>query len=102
MTMKPRVHSNRMRIIAIACILSGAFCFLPETWLDSFFVWGGMGHAPHAVVFSDAMRQFGSTLIAFGALVWVIARDVVRYRSLVIALMVIQLIGAPVLCLIDV
>jgi hypothetical protein len=43
-----------------------------------------------------------ATLIALGALVWIIARDVVRYRPLVIALIVIQLIGAPVLCLIDV
>ena len=43
----------------------------------------------------------GYLQVALGVLVWVIAKDVLRYRALVIATIAIFLVGAPAFYLMD-
>ncbi len=49
---------------------------------------------------SYLLQAAGYFQIAIGALIWVIATDVVRYRALVFATIAIFLVGAPVFYLI--
>ncbi len=56
---------------------------------------------PQAVFMSYLLRAAGYLQIAIGALIWVIAADVIRYRPLVITTIGIFLVGAPVFYAID-
>jgi hypothetical protein len=90
-----------LRIVAIFLTLDGVVFFLPEAWINSFLVEFGLERIPRAVLMRYALQMCGYLQIALGALVWVIARDVVRYRPLVITTIAIFLVGAPAFYLLD-
>ena len=98
-----RVHSiaSALRVLAVFIVINGVSALLPWAWVDSVLVWCGLGHQPDAVVLHYLLRGAGFLLLAFGALIWVVASDVVRYQPVVIAIIAIFLVGAPVSYLID-
>lgn len=85
-----------LRIAAIFLLLDGAAFFLPERWINSFLAFCVLDPMPHAAFMGYMIQAAGYFQIAIGALIWVIARDVIRYRPLVIAAIAIFLVGAPV------
>jgi len=93
--------TNTMRVLAIVLMLSGASFFLPKTWLESVVAEHGLGQIPQAVLMHYALLIAGYLLLALGALLWVIAKDVVRNRPFVIATIAIFLVGAPAFYLIN-
>jgi hypothetical protein len=90
-----------LRIVAIFLILDGGVFFLPERWINSFLTSFVLEPMPRAVFLSYLLQAAGYLQIAIGALIWVIATDVVRYRPLVITTITIFLVGAPVFYLMD-
>jgi len=96
-----RSIANLLRLAAISVILSGVTFFLPETWIDSFLVWCGLGQMPHAALMRYVLRGAGFLQVAGGVAIWVIAGDVVRYRPIVITVLANFLVGAPAFYLID-
>lgn len=90
-----------LRVAAISVFFSGVSFFLPETWIDSFLVWCGLGQMPHAALMRYVLWGAGYFQVAGGVFIWVIARDVVRYHPIVITVLVLLLVGAPVFYLID-
>jgi hypothetical protein len=90
-----------LRIVAIFLILDGVVFFLPEAWINAFLVEFGLEQMPHAALMRYALQMGGYLQIALGALVWVIATDVVRYRPLVITTIAIFLVGAPAFYFLD-
>jgi hypothetical protein len=98
---RPSSIAALLRIVATFMILDGGVFFLPETWINAFLVEFGLEQMPHAALMRYALQMGGYLQIALGALVWVIARDVVRYRPLVITTIAIFLFGAPAFYLLD-
>ena len=90
-----------LRIVATFLILNGGAFFLPERWINSVLQWCVLEPMPQAVFMSYLLEASGYPQIAIGALIWIIATDVVRYRPLVITTIVIFLVGAPVFYMID-
>src|SRR5882724_1997905 len=96
-----RSIANALRVLAVFIIINAVSVWLPWTWIDSALVWCGIGHMPDTVVFHYLLRGSGFLLLSFGALIWVIASDVVRYQPIAVVLIAIFLVGAPVSYLID-
>jgi hypothetical protein len=96
-----RSTANTMRVLAVVLILSGGSFFLPKTWLESVVVEQGLGQIPQAVLTHYVLLIAGYLLLALGGLLWVVAKDVVRYRRFVIATIAIFLVGAPAFYLIN-
>lgn len=82
-------------------MLSGVSFSFPETWIDSFLVWCGVGQMPHAALMRYVLHGGGYLQVAGGVAIWVIARDIMRYRPIVITVLTILLVGAPAFYLID-
>jgi hypothetical protein len=90
-----------LRVAAISVMLSGLSFFLPEPWIDSILEWCGVGQMPHEALMRYVVRGAGYLQVAGGVFIWAIARDVVRYRPIVITVLALLLIGAPAFYLID-
>jgi hypothetical protein len=91
-----------MRVLAVAWILSGVLCFLPDSWSNSFLAWFGMEQIPQALFMTYCLRGTGFLGMGIGAVIWVVATDVVRYRPIVITIIALHLIGAPMFYSMDV
>ena len=96
-----RAIANLLRFLAICWILSGVVFCLPKTWIDSFLVWVGMAQVPHALLMSYVLRGAGLLQVAMGIVIWAVASDVVRYRPIVITIIVVHLAAAPAFYLMD-
>jgi hypothetical protein len=90
-----------MRIAAVSLFLSGVTLFLPEASINSFLVWCGLEQMPDATMMRYILRGCGYLQMGFGVLLWVVARDVVRYQPVVIAYIAVFLVGAPAFYWID-
>lgn len=74
---------------------------MPETSINSFLVWCGLEQMPDATMMRYILRGAGYLQIGYGVLLWVVARDVVRYQPTVIAYIAVFLVGAPAFYWID-
>ncbi len=90
-----------MRVAAVSLFFSGVSFFLPETSINSFLVWCGLDQMPGATMMRYILRAAGYLQIGYGVLLWIVARDVMRYQRIVIAFIVIFLAGAPAFYWID-
>lgn len=103
--MKPftriRTIAFLLRVIAVSAISSGITFYFPEGWIDSFLAWCGLPEMPHAGIMRYVLRGAGHLQVGIGVVVWFMARDVVRYKSLIVAMLVVFLIAAPAFCLTD-
>jgi hypothetical protein len=84
-----------MRLAAVSVFFSGVSFFLPEWSINSFLVWCGLEQMPDATMMRYILRAAGYLQIAYGVVLWVVARDVVRFQPVVVAFIVVFLIGAP-------
>ncbi len=104
-TMKPfkRVRAMQflMRLAAVSVFFSGISFFLPSPLINSFLVWCGLPQMPDAPLMRYILHGAGYLQVAYGIVVWVVARDVVRHQPVVIAFIVIFLMGAPAFYWID-
>jgi hypothetical protein len=96
-----RAIANLLRVAAISIIFSGLSFSFPETWIDSFLVWCGMGQMPHEALMRYVLRGAGYLQVAGGVFILVLASDVVRYKPLVMTVLALLLLGAPSFYLID-
>jgi len=96
-----RTIANLLRFLAFCWILSGVVFCLPKTWIDSFLVWVGMAQVPDALLMSYVLRGAGLLQVAMGIVIWAVASDVVRYRPIVITIIVVHLAAAPAFYLMD-
>jgi hypothetical protein len=96
-----RTISFLLRVVAVSAILSGVSFFFPEKWIDSFLAWCGLEQMPHVALMRYVLWGAGHLQIGIGMVVWFIARDVVRYQSVVIVVLAVFLIAAPAFYLTD-
>jgi uncharacterized protein (TIGR03435 family) len=92
-----RVHwlANALKALAVFVVLNGLSILLPMSWIDAVLAPLNLGHFPDAAIANYLLRGAGFFALAFGALIWVVAQDVVRHRPVVITLITIFLVGAP-------
>jgi hypothetical protein len=93
--------TNFLRFLAVLQILTGAIVFMPVDWIGQWHSWLGLGPLPDDAVLRYVIRGAAYAQGAIGVLLWVMARDVVQYRPLVITTAWIYLLGAPVFYFID-
>ena len=97
--MKPfkrhRLMANSLRVVAVSWLLGGLSFFFPWTW-KLFLNWFGMGEIQHSVFLSFILVVAGWLSVTTGAIIWIAATDIVRYRPIVIATIAFHLIAAPV------
>jgi len=96
-----RTIANLLRLAAISVFLSGVTFLLPVSSIDAFLAWCGLEAVPHVRLMRYALFAAGLLQVGIGLVVWVIARDVVRYQPVVVAVLVAFLIGAPAFYLFD-
>ena len=96
-----RAIASLLRLAAISVCSSGVTFLLPVASIDSFLVWCGLEQVPHVRLMRYVLFAAGLLQVGIGAVVWVIARDVVRYQPVVVAVLVAFLIGAPAFYLFD-
>ena len=75
---------------------------MPRSWMEASHAWLGMGEMLTSPLLMFMIRQASYTYGMHGISLWIIARDVRRFRSLVILNGVAYLLAAPVFYLIDV
>ena len=99
---------NKQRIQKVLLSLAGAFEILafiavvmPRTWMEISHEWLGLGQMPHGPVLMFLIRQASYTYGMHGISLWVLARDVKRFRPLIILNGVAYLLAAPVFGAID-
>src|SRR4030095_1933635 len=90
-----------LRVVALSAILSGLSFFFPKLWIDSFVQWWGVEPMPDAVLMRYVLWGGGCLQIGIGAMIWAIARDVVRYPPIVVAILVAFLVAPPTFYFID-
>ncbi len=61
----------------------------------------GLEQMPDATMMRYVLRGAGYLQMAYGIVLWVVARDVVRFQSAVVAFIVVFLVGAPAFYCID-
>ena len=96
-----RPIADLLRLAALSVFLSGVTFLLPASSIDSFLVWCGLEPVPHVRLMRYVLFVAGLLQVGIGVVVWVIARDVVRYQPVVVTVLVAFLIGAPAFYLFD-
>ncbi len=99
---------NKERIQKVLLRLTGAFEILafiavvmPRTWMEMSHEWLGLGQMPDGPVLMFLIRQASYTYGMHGISLWVLARDVKRFRPLIILNGLAYLLAAPVFWAID-
>jgi hypothetical protein len=87
--------------VSISLICSGVSFYFPEGWINSFLVWCGLPEMPHATIMRYVLLGAGHLQVFMGVVVWFVARDVVRYQPIVVAVIVALLLAAPAFYLTD-
>lgn len=75
---------------------------MPRSWMEVSHAWLGMGEMPGGPLIMFMIRQASYTYGMHGVSLWVLASDVVRFRTLVILNGISFLLAALVFFLIDV
>ena len=91
-------------ILRIGAVLEMAFLavvFLPQASLNAWHVWLGLGPMPDDAVLRYVIRGGAFAQVAIGVLLWMMARDVARFRPLILAVGIILLVCGPAFLLID-
>jgi hypothetical protein len=90
-----------LRLLAILQILTAGIVIIPLEWIEGWHAWLGLGVMPHDPVLCYVLRGGAYVQGGIGVLIWVMATDVARYRSLILATAVIYLVGGPVFYFIE-
>jgi hypothetical protein len=90
-----------LRILAILQLLTGLIAIMPLSWIGWWHHWLGLGRLPDDATLRYVIRGGAFVQAAIGVLVWIIANDVLRYRTLVLAVGWMYLLSGPAFYLID-
>ena len=96
-----RLQSWLLRLAGSVEILAFFAVVMPRSWMEVSHVWLGLGMMPGGPVIMFMIRQASYTYGMHGVSLWVIASDVVRFRTLVLLNGIAYLLAAPVFFLID-
>src|SRR5262245_43528938 len=69
---------------------------IPFHWMGAVHAWLGLGEMPQGVVLRYLIREVALLDGLHGVLLWLLARDVVRFRPLIIFTGFSYLVGGPV------
>ena len=99
---------NKERILRVLLRIAGAFEILafiavvmPRSWMEISHEWLGLGQMPHGSVLMFLIRQASYTYGMHGISLWILARDVKRFRPLIILNGISYLLAAAVFWAID-
>jgi hypothetical protein len=98
---RERYLARTLQVLAIGWIFSGFFCFIPDRWMNIILGWFGAEPMPHAVFMRYCLDGGGLIIGGVGVVIWIAASDLVRYRPIVMAIIVLHLIAAPVFYMMD-
>lgn len=74
---------------------------MPRRWMEISHEWLGLGQMPHGPVLMFLIRQASYTYGMHGISLWILARNVIRFRPLIILNGVAYLLAALVFSAID-
>ena len=97
-------HLQTWLLRIAAAVELGAFVavVMPRQWMETGHEWLGLGAMPAGPLLDFMIRQTSFTYGLHGVLLWLLSRDVLRFRPLVIFTGVSYVLAAPVFVLIDV
>jgi hypothetical protein len=96
-----RVQSWLLRWAGSVEILAFFAVVMPRSWMEVSNAWLGMGEMPSGPLIMFMIRQSSYTYGMHGVSLWVLASDVVRFRTLVLLNGISYLLAALVFFLID-
>jgi hypothetical protein len=98
---RERVVAWLLRLAGATEILAFVAVVMPRSWMESSHAWLGMGEMQTSPLLMFMIRQASYTYGMHGVGLWLVARDVRRFRPFVILNGVAFLLAAPVFYLID-
>lgn len=98
---RKRLLSWLMRLAGAVEILAFIAVIMPRTWMEVSHAWLGLGEMPHGSILMFMIRQASYAYGMHGVSLWVLARDVDRFRPLVLLNGFSFLLAAPIFFLID-
>ena len=96
-----RILTWLLRLMGSVEILAFFAVFMPRSWMEVSHTWLGMGEMVSGPLIMFMIRQASFTYGMHGISLWVLASDVVRFRTLVILNGIAYLLAGPVFFLID-
>jgi hypothetical protein len=96
-----RLQSWLLRLAGAVEILAFVAVVMPRSWMEVSHAWLGMGEMPSGPLIMFMIRQASYTYGMHGVSLWVLASDVVRFRTLTLLNGIAYLLAAPVFFLID-
>jgi hypothetical protein len=81
---RKRVLSWLLRLAGTVEILAFIAVVMPRRWMEVSHVWLGLGEMPHSSILMFMIRQASYAYGMHGVSLWVLARDVDRFRPLVL------------------
>ena len=96
-----RLQSWLLRLAGSVEILAFIAVIMPRSWMEVAHAWLGMGEMPGGPLIMFMIRQASYTYGMHGISLWVLASDVVRFRTLVLLNSIAYLLAAPAFFLID-
>lgn len=96
-----RFQSWLLRLAGSFEILAFFAVIMPRSWMQVSHAWLGMGEMPSGPLIMFMIRQASYTYGMHGVSLWVLASDVVRFRTLVLLNGISFLLAALVFSLID-
>ena len=96
-----RVQSSLLRLAGSVEILAFVAVIMPRSWMEVSHAWLGMGEMPSGPLIMFMIRQASYTYGMHGVSLWVLASDVVRFRTLILLNGISFLLAALVFSLID-
>ncbi len=99
---RERLQAWLLRVAGAVEILAFFAVVMPRSWMEASHAWLGMGEMRTSPLLMFMIRQASYAYGMHGVGLWVIARDVRRFRPLVVLNGAAFLLAAPVFYLIDV
>jgi hypothetical protein len=87
-----------LRVMGSSSLFALIFVAAPESWMESIYVWAGLGTLPQDPVFGYLARSTSAFYAMAGGLFWVLSFDPARHRPVLIYLgAAIVLLGVTLL-----
>ena len=96
-----RLLSCLLRLAGSVEILAFFAVVMPRPWMELSHAWLGLGEMPGGPIIMFMIRQASYTYGMHGVSLWVLASDVLRFRTLILLNGIAYLLAAPVFFLID-
>jgi hypothetical protein len=98
---KDEIQKVVLRLAGVFEMLAFFAVIMPRSWMEISHEWLGLGQMPHGSVLMFLIRQASYTYGMHGISLWILARDVKRFRPLIILNGISYLLAAAVFWAID-